>query len=95
MGYLGGPVRQDQSTHCVPRRYVITNEQDLAEGIAKLAKLHGALPNRGTLGAQSAERAGYVAVAKTQKPRRDGASEVTGVGLEPTTYGLKVRCSAN
>ena len=40
-------------TEAVYRRYAITNEQDLAEGIAKLAKLHGAAPNRGTLGAHS------------------------------------------
>ncbi len=45
-------------TEAVYRRYAITNEQDLAEGIAKLAKLHGAAPNQGTLRAQSAERAG-------------------------------------
>lgn len=45
-------------TEAVYRRYAITNEQDLAEGIAKLAKLHGAAPNRGTLGAQYANRAG-------------------------------------
>ena len=32
-----------------------------------------------------------MAVAKTQKPRRDGASEVTGLGFEPRTYGLKVQ----
>ena len=45
-------------TEAVFRRYAITNEQDLAEGIAKLAKLHGAAPNRGTLGAHSAGEAG-------------------------------------
>ena len=36
-------------TEAVYRRYAITNEQDLAGGIAKLAKLHGAPPNRDTV----------------------------------------------
>lgn len=44
-------------TEAVYRRYAITNEQDLADGIAKLAKLHGTDSGRGTIGAQSASEA--------------------------------------
>ena len=45
-------------TEAVYRRYAITNEQDLAEGIAKLARLHGEAPGRSTLGAHSVGGAG-------------------------------------
>ncbi len=50
-------------------------------------------PKRADRGRPQAAADQPTTVQDTITPRNDGCTTMTGVGLEPTTYGLKVRCS--